>query len=104
MRRSYIVSLVATVVLTAVAVVSAAAAGWAPLLGLDLQGGVAVTYEATETADEQALDQAITIIRQRVDALGVAEPDITRQGTTIVVELPGVDDAQRALDLVGQTA
>ncbi|MCP3936971.1 MAG: protein translocase subunit SecD [Actinomycetia bacterium] len=104
MRRSYIVSLVATVVLTATAVISAAAAGWAPLLGLDLQGGVAVTYEATEVADDETLDQAVEIIRQRVDALGVAEPDITRQGTTIVVELPGVDDAKRALDLVGQTA
>ncbi len=104
MRRSYIVSLVATVVLTATAVISAAAAGWAPLLGLDLQGGVAVTYEATEVADDETLDQAVEIIRQRVDALGVAEPDITRQGTTIVVELPGVDEAKRALDLVGQTA
>ena len=106
MRRPYIIQLVATVVLTISAVVGASAAGWSPLLGLDLQGGVAVTYEATGdgAGDEEALEQALDIIRQRVDALGVAEPDITRQGETIVVELPGVDDAQRALDLVGQTA
>ncbi len=106
MRRPYIIQLVATVVITISAVVGAAAAGWSPLLGLDLQGGVAVTYEATgdSAGDEEALDQALDIIRQRVDALGVAEPDITLQGETIVVELPGVEDAQRALDLVGQTA
>ena len=104
MRRSYIISLVATVVITAAAVIGAAAAGWAPVLGLDLQGGIAVTYQASEVTDEANLDQAVAIIRQRVDALGVAEPDITRQGETIVVELPGVDDPQRALDLIGQTA
>ena len=44
------------------------------------------------------------IIRQRVDALGVAEPEITRQGDAIVVNLPGVKDQDRALQLVGQTA
>ena len=51
------------------------------------------------------LDQAvIDIIRNRIDALGVAEPEITRQGNTIVVKLPGVKDQDRALELVGQTA
>lgn len=104
MRRSYIYSLLGTVGLTIAALVGAAVAGWSPLLGLDLQGGIAVTYEATGATDDESLDQALDIIRLRVDALGVAEPDITRQGETIVVELPGVDDAQRALDLVGQTA
>ena len=48
--------------------------------------------------------QTIEIIRSRVDALGVAEPEIARQGNSIVVQLPGVENQQRALDLVGATA
>ena len=104
MRRSDIASLVITVALTAAAVFGALLAGWGPVLGLDLRGGVAVVLEPTEPTDTDSLDQAIEIIRNRVDAIGVAEPDITRQDQNIVVQLPGVDDAQRALELVGQTA
>ncbi len=54
--------------------------------------------------DDQALDDAIAIIRSRVDALGVAEPEIVRQGDAIVVNLPGVEDQQRALEVIGATA
>jgi preprotein translocase subunit SecD len=50
------------------------------------------------------LDQAIEIIRSRVDALGVAEPDITRQGENVIVQLPGVRNRERALELIGTTA
>jgi preprotein translocase subunit SecD len=56
------------------------------------------------SVDSGVLDQAIGIIRNRVDALGVAEPEITRQGGSILIELPGVKDQDRALELVGQTA
>ena len=75
-----------------------------PLLGLDLQGGVSVALKSAEPADEETLQQTVEIIRSRVDGLGVAEPEISLQGETIVVHLPGVDEQQRALDLVGQTA
>jgi preprotein translocase subunit SecD len=78
--------------------------GTRPQLGLDLQGGASVVLQPPEGTASDALDQAIEIIRSRVDALGVAEPDIVRQGDTVLVELPGVKDQQRALDLVGQTA
>src|SRR4029077_13270481 len=44
------------------------------------------------------------IIRNRVDALGVAEPEIQRQDSSIVIQLPGVKNQKRALQLVGQTA
>ena len=81
--------------------------GQEPLLGLDLQGGVEVVLrpvdDQAEVTDE-ALEQALEIVRNRVDALGVAEPDITIQGGNIVVQLPGVDDQERAIALVGQTA
>ncbi len=78
-----------------------------PLLGLDLQGGVEVVLRPVEGETEitpEALEQALEIVRNRVDALGVAEPDITIQGGNIVVQLPGVDDQDRAIALVGQTA
>ncbi|MFV0259021.1 MAG: protein translocase subunit SecD [Acidimicrobiales bacterium] len=75
-----------------------------PLLGLDLQGGVSVVLQPTAPADDEALQQTLSIIRSRVDSLGVAEPEIALQGDTIVVDLPGVEEQQRAVDLVGQTA
>ena len=51
------------------------------------------------------MNGAVEVIRGRVDQLGVAEPLITRQGKTrILVELPGIDDSQRALELIGKTA
>ncbi|MDY7103835.1 MAG: hypothetical protein S0880_21840, partial [Actinomycetota bacterium] len=104
MRRAGVPSLVGIIVVTIVGLALALASSWRPLLGLDLQGGVAVVLQPTEDVDEERLNQAISIIRSRVDALGVAEPDITRQGENIVVQLPGVDDQDRALELVGQTA
>ncbi|MBO0894355.1 MAG: protein translocase subunit SecD, partial [Acidimicrobiales bacterium] len=50
------------------------------------------------------LSQAVSIIRNRVDAFGVAEPNISTQGGDIVVQLPGVRDRARALSLIGETA
>ena len=80
--------------------------GNSPLLGLDLQGGTEVILRPTEGQEYSGedLDQAREIISRRVDGLGVAEPDITRQGNNIVVQLPGVEDQERAIDLIGQTA
>ena len=80
------------------------------LLGLDLKGGAEVVLEPSEDTElegeelREALDQSVEIIRNRVDGLGVAEPDITRQSNRIVVQLAGVEDQDRALDVVGQTA
>jgi preprotein translocase subunit SecD len=98
------VSLIAALVLTTAALLATLAAGNTPLLGLDLQGGVSVVLQPTNDVDSETLDQSIEIIRQRVDGLGVAEPEVTRQGDTILVQLPGVDNQQRAVELVGQTA
>ena len=79
-------------------------------LGLDLQGGIHLVLEVdlSELPEDQAIDavaRAKEIIRNRVDQFGVAEPTIQLQGDTrIIVELPGVQDVERAKDLVGQTA
>jgi preprotein translocase subunit SecD len=76
-----------------------------PLLGLDLQGGVSVVLQPRD-ADVPAanLEQAKRIIDKRINALGVAESEVTIQGKTILVQIPGVKDKDRALKLVGQTA
>ncbi|MEW6410878.1 MAG: protein translocase subunit SecD [Candidatus Zixiibacteriota bacterium] len=79
-------------------------------LGLDLQGGIHVVLrvkleELDEASRDEAVDRAIQIIRNRIDGLGVAEPVIVKQGNDrIVVDLPGYTDADRAEDLIGQTA
>jgi preprotein translocase subunit SecD len=83
------------------------AAGLKPQLGLDLQGGISAVLIPTKgqgKIDQEVLDQTVQNIRQRVDAIGVAEPDITRQGDTIQVQLPGVADQQQARDVIGRTA
>ncbi len=82
----------------------------APQLGLDLQGGISVNLQpvkdgkVTDDVTDEQLDQAIEIIRKRVDAVGVAEPEVSRQGNTITVQLPGAKDQNEVLDLVGKTA
>ena len=54
---------------------------------------------------EQTLNQSLEVMRNRIDQFGVTEPVIVRQGATqIVVQLPGIQDPQRALDLIGKTA
>jgi preprotein translocase subunit SecD len=103
-------ALIATLVVVYGLVFAAAITGNTPKLGLDLQGGVSVNLqpvkdgEVTDDVTEEQLDQAIEIIRNRVDAVGVAEPEVTRQGNTITVQLPGATDQQEVLDLVGKTA
>ncbi|MFC1656863.1 protein translocase subunit SecD [Patescibacteria group bacterium] len=83
-------------------------------LGLDLQGGVQITYKADlrdidKGSQEDAMSSLVEVINRRVDALGVAEPNI--QSTTftdgnkgIIVELPGINDVNQALEVIGKTA
>jgi preprotein translocase subunit SecD len=104
MRRKIWLPLVFIVVVAIGGFAATLISGNSPELGLDLQGGVSVVLEPTSKASSDALGQSVQIIRDRVDALGVAEPEITRQGDAIVVQLPGVKNRDRALELVGQTA
>jgi preprotein translocase subunit SecD len=104
MRRKILLPLVFILVVSLGGLGLTLARGYSPELGLDLQGGVSVVLAPTGDATGEQLDQALSIIRERVDALGVAEPDITRQGDAIVVQLPGAKNRDRALELVGQTA
>ena len=102
--RRPLISVLLVLALAGGALAATVASGAGPQLGLDLQGGASVVLEPKDKVPASVLDQAIEIIRHRVDALGVAEPDISRQGSAIVVQLPGVKNRDRALEVVGQTA
>ena len=106
MKRKNLLSLAFILLLAAGSLAAVVVTGSAPLLGLDLQGGASVVLAPAAGAKvtDDTLDQAISIIRQRVDGVGVAEPDISRQGSNVVIQLPGVEDTDRVLALVGQTA
>ena len=79
------------------------------VLGLDLKGGVELVYQGKPTAQtpvvtQDALQRAVDIMRQRVDQLGVSEPQIQTAGGDISVGLPDVKDVARAEKIVGTTA
>lgn len=79
-------------------------------LGLDLQGGMHLALEVEldkipEDARDGAIDRAVEVIRNRIDEFGVSEPTIQPQGIDrIIVQLPGVTDRKRALEIIGRTA
>jgi len=106
-RRRYL-SLLA-IILLALAGTAALAAFRSPTLGLDLQGGLEVVLKANPpkghklTADD--LTRSIDIMRNRIDKLGVSEPEIRKQGNNqIVIQLAGVHDPASAAKLIGKTA
>ncbi|MDD4084973.1 MAG: protein translocase subunit SecD [Acidaminococcaceae bacterium] len=77
--------------------------------GLDLQGGTHVVLQAVDTpdakVDDDAVNRVVKIIENRINSLGLTEPTIQRQGKDrIIVELPGVKDPDKAIDMLGRTA
>ena len=109
-ERSLALLALALVVLIALAFLQSATA---VRLGLDLRGGTSVTLQPRIAPGEsgkvtnEAIDQAVSIIRQRVNSLGVAESEVAAQGSgtnrQIVISVPG-DTGRRVVELVGQTA
>ena len=79
-------------------------------LGLDLRGGIHMVYLADFSdvepgEEEEAVDGAVAVIERRINILGVSEPVIQKQGADrIIVELPGISEADKAKQLIGQTA
>ncbi len=114
MLKNPVVSFLVTLGLGIGLLVWSLSVGQEPLLGLDLQGGVEVVLEPVDTpenlalATEDNLNTAVEILRKRVDAIGVAEPDITTQtggdNNFIIVQLPGIENQDDAVALVGATA
>jgi SecD/SecF fusion protein len=106
-RRSYIVlGLVLALIIASVYAVTSKPTRQ----GIDLAGGTELVYEARETGanttiNVEDVDRSVDLIRERVDALGVSEPEISRIGATqISVSLPEVQNAQDAIDQVGETS
>lgn len=81
------------------------AAGITPRLGLDLQGGVSVVLTAPDGTDPELVEVAVEVMRRRIEAFGgVQEPEIAVSGgTTVLVQLPGIETRERAIEAVGQT-
>lgn len=78
-------------------------------LGLDLSGGTQIILKpaeiGTEKVSDEAIDKAQLIMLNRIDKLGISEPLVTRDyNRNIIVQLPGVDDPERAIDIIGKTA
>jgi preprotein translocase subunit SecD len=78
-------------------------------LGLDLQGGLEVVLKAVPPKNHKIttadLDRSVSIMRNRIDKLGVSEPEIRKQGSDqIVIQLAGVHDPKKAAELIGKTA
>ena len=104
--RRHVLQLTMAIAIVAIPLIAVFATNTTPQLGLDLQGGISVVLAPKSGAKvkSDALGQAVSIIRNRVDSLGVAEPEVSRQGNNIIVDLPGVKDRARAIEIVGQTA
>ncbi|MFZ3107019.1 MAG: preprotein translocase subunit SecD, partial [Candidatus Hydromicrobium sp.] len=78
-------------------------------LGLDLKGGTQIILKPVERGAEsvtnEALDKAQFIIMNRIDKLGISEPLVTRDyNKNLIIQLPGVDEPQRAIEVIGKTA
>src|SRR4051794_201099 len=107
-RRGHLFVLLFVVALVAISGI--VIAGKETKLGLDLQGCLELVYQGqpTGTTTEVTsgdIEDSISIIEQRINKLGVSEPEVARLGTTnITVSLPGVTDANRAAEQVGTTA
>ncbi len=103
MRRR-VIMLIVTVVAICGLFVATLLSDSRPVLGLDLQGGISIVLFPVKGTDLGSLNTAVNVIRNRIDGLGIAEPDVQRQGNTIVVNLPGVKDRTKAESIVGETA
>ena len=78
-------------------------------LGLDLRGGTQIVLEAQDTpdvtVDSEVTNRTLEVLRRRIDAFGVAEPTIQASGDRrIIIELPGLEDPDQALEVIGRTA
>lgn len=108
-RRNLPWRLFVTLALIAVSILVVFPLGNKIRLGLDLKGGSHILLECVDTpeapVDEDAVRRVVEIVRNRIDQLGVAEAVIARQGERrVLVQLPGITDPQRAVELIGKTA
>lgn len=103
-KRSLLVSLILTLVIAFGSFIATLSLGWGPKLGLDLAGGLSVTYKPAEATTTANMQEVVNILNNRVNGLGVSGATVNLQGKDVVVSVPGVSDARAVLAAVGQTA
>lgn len=107
--KGYVAWVVAVVLISGGSLVAILLSSWRPLLGLDLRGGLSITYQPylpgrSSPPSSSDIQEAINIIRNRINALGVSQPNVQTQGNFIVVQLPGIKNPQKAESVIGTTA
>ena len=93
-NRGLWISVIFVAILVVASSLSFAFGVFKPVLGLDLEGGLAVILSAPEGTDPGTMQQALENIRNRVDSFGVGEPDIFVSGNTIEIQIPGLSDSK----------
>jgi preprotein translocase subunit SecD len=92
------------IAIAVIAISAVLAAGWSPKLGLDLDGGLAVTYQTARPVNQAQLDTIVTILGDRINA-GTSGATVASQGTNqIAVSIPGEKNVQQVLKTLGNTA
>jgi preprotein translocase subunit SecD len=108
-KKKHVLVLLAVLAIVAVCIYLIYPVQKSTKLGLDLRGGMSVILTAKPTpgapVNERAMRQAELIIRERIDRLGVTEPQIQRQGgRSILIQLPGIKNPEEALEIIGKPA
>jgi len=102
--RAMVVSLILVVGIAFGALAGTLVARWTPRLGLDLAGGFSVVYKPAHKTSQANLNEAVSILSNRVNGLGVSGATVSTQGGEIVVAVPDVKDPNEVLATIGQTA
>lgn len=103
--RRFVISIAFVLLVIGGLIGSSVAFDLTPRLGLDLQGGLSVTLTAPEGTRSDVLEKTVEVLRNRVDRAGVAEPEISSEGTSnVLIQIPRAEDPQRLLELIGRTA
>lgn len=104
-RRSLWVSLFAVVAIAVVGLGSTIGAGWAPKLGLDLNGGLSVVYQTHRPVNQSQLSTIVSILNNRVNGTGATGATVASQGKNqVAVQIPGEKHIKQILQLLGSTA
>ena len=104
-KNRYRTNFILSLLVAAGCLVAVFATGSSPKLGLDLEGGLSVILTAKgDVIREDVLNRTAGIIRQRIDQLGAAEPEVAVSSPNILIQMPGVSDTDEALELIGTTA
>lgn len=106
-KNRYKLYLIASILVSLGALAAVIATRTTPKLGLDLKGGISVilTAESEEQVTEEVLARTVDIIRDRIDAIQAGgESEVSYSGSNILIQLPGIEDEDEALRVIGTTA